>query len=410
QTRNPLQGSVAVFWDIENCCIPFDVPPEDVANNIRMAIWAIAGGAVTLFSAYGDFNSFSRKLREGCHRTGVKLVDVPNGRKDAADKAILIDMFLFALDNRPPSSSIVLISGDVDFAPALHVLSQRGYSVVLVIPSGIGVSPALCNSSSFVLDWQTVARGEGIMPPRISLIPKVRSHRLDEEEDPTVFNGTLSKTRAVSDSKSAAMTKAQRKVLSKQLVKLLEVSNGGLHLCVLESEYHKAFGQPLSAFTGAMEELKTFLKQRPAFEVKGNIVYLRQATSISESKGEDKQNGNEVEEEGVVINGVPCAAAVGQVTPGKMEVSVEDEKNGVLSWKPAAKGNLTVFKHELEEILVSYCSCRIFVGCFEAIYEVRYKKRLDYKRYGVGNLRQLLSKLRGVVELREDPFTGRKFI
>ncbi|KAI3938524.1 hypothetical protein MKX01_030817 [Papaver californicum] len=107
------QGPVAILWDIENCPVPSDVRPEDVAGNIRMAlrVHPIIQGAVTLFSAYGDFNAFPRRLREGCQRTGVKLVDVPNGRKDAADKAILVDMFLFALDNRPPSS-ILLISGD----------------------------------------------------------------------------------------------------------------------------------------------------------------------------------------------------------------------------------------------------------------------------------------------------------
>ncbi|MCI22246.1 hypothetical protein A2U01_0043422, partial [Trifolium medium] len=54
-------------------------------------------------------------------------------------------MFLFALDN-PPPSSIMLISGDVDFAPALHILGQRGYTIILVIPAGVGVSSALCNA------------------------------------------------------------------------------------------------------------------------------------------------------------------------------------------------------------------------------------------------------------------------
>ncbi|KAL9235217.1 hypothetical protein vseg_009998 [Gypsophila vaccaria] len=160
------QGPVAILWDIENCPVPSDVRPEDVAGNIRMAlrVHPVIQGAVTLFSAYGDFNAFPRRLREGCQRTGVKLVDVPNGRKDAADKAILVDMFLFALDN-PPPSSIMLISGDVDFAPALHILGQRGYTVILVIPAGVGVSSALCNAGRFVWDWPSVARGEGFVPP-----------------------------------------------------------------------------------------------------------------------------------------------------------------------------------------------------------------------------------------------------
>ncbi|XP_072973700.1 uncharacterized protein [Typha angustifolia] len=165
--RSDLNGPVAILWDIENCPVPSDVRPEDIAGNIRMALQVhpVIKGAVTMFSAYGDFNSFPRRLREGCQRTGVKLVDVPNGRKDAADKAILVDMFLYALDNRPPSS-IMLISGDVDFAPALHILGQRGYTIILVIPAGVGVSSALSNAGRFVWDWPSVAHGEGFLPPK----------------------------------------------------------------------------------------------------------------------------------------------------------------------------------------------------------------------------------------------------
>ncbi|KAL6643467.1 hypothetical protein ACP70R_018233 [Stipagrostis hirtigluma subsp. patula] len=164
---NAVLGPVAIFWDIENCPVPSDVRPEDVAGNVRMALrlHPVVKGAVTMLSAYGDFNAFPRRLREGCQRTGVKLVDVPNGRKDAADKAILVDMFLFALDNRPPSS-IMLISGDVDFAPALHILGQRGYTIVLAIPSSVTVSSALSSAGSFVWDWPSLARGEGIVAPR----------------------------------------------------------------------------------------------------------------------------------------------------------------------------------------------------------------------------------------------------
>ncbi|KAL6854392.1 hypothetical protein ACP4OV_019295 [Aristida adscensionis] len=164
---NSVLGPVAIFWDIENCPVPSDVRPEDVAGNVRMALrlHPVVKGAVTMLSAYGDFNAFPRRLREGCQRTGVKLVDVPNGRKDAADKAILVDMFLFALDNRPPSS-IMLISGDVDFAPALHILGQRGYTIILAIPSSVTVSSALSSAGSFVWDWPSLARGEGIVAPR----------------------------------------------------------------------------------------------------------------------------------------------------------------------------------------------------------------------------------------------------
>lgn len=157
---------MAILWDIENCPVPGEVNAEDVAGNIRIALREHPHvGAVTMFSAYGDFNHFPRKVREGCQRTGVNLIDVPNGKKDAADKAILVDMFLFALDN-PPPSTIFLITGDVDFAPALHKLGQRGYVVVLVIPDGVGVSSALRGAGRFVYDWPCLCRGALRDPPR----------------------------------------------------------------------------------------------------------------------------------------------------------------------------------------------------------------------------------------------------
>lgn len=170
QQFRTVQGPVAILWDIENCPVPGDVNAEDVAGNIRMAlrVHPAVKGAVTMFSAYGDFNHFPRRLREGFQRTGVNLIDVPNGKKDASDKAILVDMFLFALDN-PPPCTILLISGDVDFAPALHKLGQRGYTVVLAIPAGVGVSSALCNAGRFVWDWPSVASGEGLVPTKAFL-------------------------------------------------------------------------------------------------------------------------------------------------------------------------------------------------------------------------------------------------
>ena len=185
----PIQaGPVAILWDIENCPVPGEVNAEDVAGNIRIAIREHPHvGAVTMFSAYGDFNHFPRKVREGCQRTGVNLIDVPNGKKDAADKAILVDMFLFALDN-PPPSTIFLITGDVDFAPALHKLGQRGYVVVLVIPDGVGVSSALRGAGRFVYDWPALCRGEGLHNPQRQGRPFNNLYPVDDRNQGRVPN------------------------------------------------------------------------------------------------------------------------------------------------------------------------------------------------------------------------------
>lgn len=341
QNRNGAHGPVAILWDIENCPVPSDVRAEDVAGNIRMAlrVHPIIKGAVTLFSAYGDFNAFPRRLREGCQRTGVKLIDVPNGRKDAADKAILVDMFLFALDN-PPPSSIMLISGDVDFAPALHILGQRGYTVILVIPSGVGVNSALSNAGRFVWDWPSVVRGEGFVPPSRSLAPPradiaglLLGCQINDtsdgqnEEEAIVYRGisqsyynskdfsmiqqSLSEYNSTSismpyyppTSRSHSLPAGLNEVsarlvtspdqndfmwvqpgdwngLKGQLVKLLELSGGCLPLNRVPAEYQKIFGRPLYIQEYGVSKLVNLLKKmadKLTIEGKGQkrFVYLR---------------------------------------------------------------------------------------------------------------------------------------
>ncbi|GLT98258.1 hypothetical protein SLE2022_157720 [Rubroshorea leprosula] len=247
-------GPIGILWDIENCPVPGDVSPDDVAANIRNALreHPLIKGPITMFSAYGDFNCFTRRLREGCQRTGVKLIDVPNGRKDAADKAILLDMFMFAFDN-PPPSSIMLISGDVDFAPGLHSLGQRGYTVILGVPSGISVSSTLCNAGKFFCDWPSMARGEGFISPSEALM-RAQELKLAQPGD---ING-----------------------LKGQLVKLLKLSGGCLPFTRVPIEYQKMFRRPLccSEF-GTFKLVSLFKKMDDAMAIDGKgdnkIVYLR---------------------------------------------------------------------------------------------------------------------------------------
>jgi hypothetical protein len=97
-------GNVVIFWDIENCQVPGEVNAEDVVSNIRYVLRDHPQiRIVTMFSAYGDFNHFLRKVREGCQRTGVNWINVPNGKKNVVDKAILISYILgVCLSGRPP--------------------------------------------------------------------------------------------------------------------------------------------------------------------------------------------------------------------------------------------------------------------------------------------------------------------
>ena len=231
-------------------------------------------------------------------------------------------MFLFALDN-PPPSSIMLISGDVDFAPALHILGQRGYTVILVIPSGVGVSSALSNAGRFVWDWSSVACGEDFVPPKVLMPPPgggadisgyfMGCHISDNpdgqhEEESIVYRGisqsyynsrdfsivsqSLSEytsnpsiampsfpTTLRSQSLPSGLNEASGcpgfydqndtmfvqpgyiNGLKGQLVKLLEISGGCMPLTRVPAEYQKFFGRPLyMAEYGAFELDNLFKK------------------------------------------------------------------------------------------------------------------------------------------------------
>ncbi|XP_050366971.1 uncharacterized protein LOC126785350 [Argentina anserina] len=486
--RSPAEGPVAILWDIENCPVPSDVRPEDVAGNIRMALQVhpVIKGAVVTFAAYGDFNAFPRRLREGCQRTGVKLVDVPNGRKDAADKAILVDMFLFALDN-PPPSSIMLISGDVDFAPALHILGQRGYTVILVIPSGVGVSSALSNAGKFVWDWSSVARGEGCLPTTKFLMhPRggqadiagyfMGCHINDPmdnqtEEEAISYRGIsqsyynsrdfsiVSQSMSEYNSSSLMMpggalrshslpsglnevpagpsTSADQNEstwwvqpgdlngLRGQIEKLLELSGGCMPLTRVPSEYQKVFGRPLYISEyGAFKLVNLFKKLGDTIAVDGKgqkkIVYLRNwntgpsAPPLISTGKDNSRKGKGAQEENITIITANGSSDEFSEEERLLVEERDDRCQGQTNLSASGKcvtddHNLEDFKYELQEILVSY-SCRIFLGCFEAIYQQRYKKPLDFQKFGVDQLEELFEKVTDVVVLLEEPVSKRKFL
>ncbi|KAJ4960724.1 hypothetical protein NE237_020634 [Protea cynaroides] len=116
-----------------------------------------------MFSAYGDCDTLSKKVRDGLELTGVNIIDVSNvkGQDGTTDRVIINNMHLFASDNLP-SATLVLILGDVDFAQTLHKWRQRGHTIIFLIPSE-DVSSVLLKATNFVLHWHNVVRKEGLV-------------------------------------------------------------------------------------------------------------------------------------------------------------------------------------------------------------------------------------------------------
>ncbi|KAG8745560.1 hypothetical protein FRC10_007738 [Ceratobasidium sp. 414] len=212
-------NSVGIFWDYENCAPPAGTPGYVVAERLR----ATCGvhGSITQFRAYlelsaphtpptvssptanvssnPDSTSYpptspkTLALRSELQSSGVSLIDCPHdSRKNVADAMLACDLVCFALDHAatpptphptlipsspysipstpfsyvappplaPAKTTVVLVSGDRDFAYPLAVLKARKYDVGLIVPPG-GAHPALRAQASWVLNWKDVLEDTG---------------------------------------------------------------------------------------------------------------------------------------------------------------------------------------------------------------------------------------------------------
>ncbi|KMT10052.1 hypothetical protein BVRB_5g122630 isoform A [Beta vulgaris subsp. vulgaris] len=154
------KAKTSVWWDIENCQVPKGCDPHSIAQNITSALIKLDYGGSVSISAYGDTNRIPSSIQHALSSTGISLNHVPAGVKDASDKKILVDMLFWAVDN-PAPANYLLISGDRDFANALHQLRMRRYNILLAQP--FQASAALVAAAKSVWLWTTLVDGG---PPR----------------------------------------------------------------------------------------------------------------------------------------------------------------------------------------------------------------------------------------------------
>ncbi|KAL2935064.1 Meiosis regulator and mRNA stability factor 1 [Bienertia sinuspersici] len=147
---------ISVWWDIENCQVPKGCDPYSIAQNITSALRKLDYGGSVSISSYGDTTKIPNYIQQALSSTGVSLNHVPAGAKDASDKKILVDMLLWAVDN-PAPATYLLISGDRDFANALHQLRMRRYTILLAQPTKASV--ALVAAAKSVWLWTTLVDG-----------------------------------------------------------------------------------------------------------------------------------------------------------------------------------------------------------------------------------------------------------
>ncbi|KAH7314648.1 hypothetical protein KP509_21G012700 [Ceratopteris richardii] len=152
------KSKISIWWDIENCHVPKDVDPHFVAQNITGALHHASLTGPIEIQAFGDTKILPHATQKALTDTGITLNHVPRGNKDAADKAILVGMLLWALDN-PAPANILLVSGDGDFANALHRLRLKTYNILLATPAAQFVKPALTGAAKKRWFWKDMAQG-----------------------------------------------------------------------------------------------------------------------------------------------------------------------------------------------------------------------------------------------------------
>ncbi|KAL5533074.1 hypothetical protein ACEPAF_4850 [Sanghuangporus sanghuang] len=157
--EGPAASEVAIFWDYENCHPPSDVSAHKLVEKIRCLAQTL--GPIKIFKAYVDLslectNPRFLALHSDLQSSGVTLVHCPhNGKKDVADKMMIVDILTFAFNNHG-AATIAIITEDRDFAYAAATLRLRGHKVAIFTRNKDAI---LKMQADVIFDWQKIVLG-----------------------------------------------------------------------------------------------------------------------------------------------------------------------------------------------------------------------------------------------------------
>ncbi|XP_064477699.1 uncharacterized protein LOC135391375 [Ornithodoros turicata] len=124
-------GYISVFWDIENCSVPKDVSAYEIVKKIRDSFYK--GQREADFIVACDIVKMKANVTEELNNAHVTVIHVSSERKNSADEKLRVRLRRFADLHQLSGSTIVLISGDVDFAAELHEMRYHNMIHVVLI-------------------------------------------------------------------------------------------------------------------------------------------------------------------------------------------------------------------------------------------------------------------------------------
>ena len=170
---------MAIFWDLENMPIPTSSSGRDVTSRLKSIL--APHGDLVQFRGYASIGLglIPQQKRSDLQLSGCHLVDCPhNGRKEVADKMIIVDAMQFAFLH-PEGATLCFITGDVDYAYLLAVL-QRPQWQTIVISKGTMLSMLHVNCD-MKMRWET-----DILQLRYTGEPTSVGHNAEEQVEPLV--------------------------------------------------------------------------------------------------------------------------------------------------------------------------------------------------------------------------------
>ena len=126
------RAPMAVFWDLENLPIPTTSSGRDVTSRLKSIL--APHGDLVQFRGYASIGLglIPQQKRSDLQLSGCHLVDCPhNGRKEVADKMIIVDAMQFAFTH-PEGATLCFVTGDVDYAYMLAVLKRPQWRTIVI--------------------------------------------------------------------------------------------------------------------------------------------------------------------------------------------------------------------------------------------------------------------------------------
>ncbi|XP_078612171.1 meiosis regulator and mRNA stability factor 1-like [Branchiostoma floridae x Branchiostoma japonicum] len=113
---------IGVFWDIENCQVPSGKTAMGIVQKIRTDFFA--GHKEAEFMCVCDISKESREVIQELNNAQVTVVHINATAKNAADDKLRQSIRRFA-DTYTKPATVILVSGDVNFASELSDLRHR---------------------------------------------------------------------------------------------------------------------------------------------------------------------------------------------------------------------------------------------------------------------------------------------